>query len=309
LADVEPDELNNYRPMTALKLVMLATGIDVFSKNAVPKFDHTYYLDLFAGSGATRIRQQNRAIAGSPILAPVVARKHFREYHYVEIDEDAANALESRLDVAANRFDFPRERCHVHTGKDANEWTHDFLDDLREEAPGYKGVNLFTFIDPEGLEPEWSVVNRIGDIYGDTLINFPEVGTSRKKDSGQATKFFGTDKHQHKRSETARRKFYEQRLRSCQNTDITIPTRIDSGRSGNRFHRQLIYATRETPGGSPWQDAIHSMGDKLETLDGDIISIASDMLIGDIGRLEDVLAEEDLHDEADGDQFGLGEFQ
>lgn len=84
LVDVEPTVTNEYRPLMALKLIVLSAGVDVFSRIVPQRYDHNFYLDLFAGAGATRLRGMDSAVVGSPILAPVMSRLEFAEYHFVE---------------------------------------------------------------------------------------------------------------------------------------------------------------------------------------------------------------------------------
>lgn len=307
IAATAPGEMNDYRPLTALKLIVLAAGVDVFSKIVNDRYDHSYYLDLFTGPGATRIRGRDRAIVGSPLLAPVVAHEDFREYHYVEVEEETANALRTRLDRGEELFDIPRDRCYVHHA-DCNDWVRSFLDDLPgRTGTGFRGVNILTFADPEGLDPEWSVVKRLCDLYGDLIMTFPKTGTSRSLESGKAHQFFGSGDYLDARNEVGRRRVYERQLASCEYTDHTIPIRVDSDQSGGRFHYKMIYATRDTDGGAPYRQAMESMKTKIESLDGGDIGKVMDTLDGDLGALRDVLPAEELVD-ADQSQSTIGDY-
>lgn len=311
LVDAGPAETNDYRPMTALKLIVLSAGVEVFSNIAPDRYDETYYLDLFAGSGVTKLRGRDDYVVGSPILAPVMSHELLDEYHFVDNDEATVEALRARLDYMASITDFPRDRCHVHH-RDATEYVHDFMDDRKDElGPGFKGLNLFTFIDPEGLDPQWPAVRRLGDVYGDLLVHFPTMSASRQlgKDTTKARQYFGSSDWEHKRSEDARRRFYEERLTSCRNKDITVPIRINSGRSGQRFHYNLIYATRRTENDSPYVAAMESTKTKIESLNGDHIERVLQTIRGENQQLLSEMFNSDPDDDDDSMQAGMSDFR
>jgi three-Cys-motif partner protein len=312
LVDTGPEATNNYRPMTALKLIVLAAGVDVFSKIAPDLYDHTYYLDLFAGSGVTKLRGRDDHVVGSPILAPVMSHDLMDEYHFVDNDKTTVEALRTRLDYMADVTDFPRKRCQVHHC-DATTYVHQFMDDREDDlGPSLEGLNLFTFIDPEGLDPQWPAVRRLGDAYGDLLIHFPKVGANRQlgKNSTKARQYFGTSEWEHRRSENQRLQLYTDQLTSCKNTDITVPIRIDSGESGQRFHYDLIYATRRTENNSPYVAAMESTKTKIESLNGDHIDRVLQTIRGENQRLLGEMFSSE-HDDGDDDsvQSGMSDFR
>lgn len=300
LVELNPDTTNEYRPLTALKLIVLSAGVELFTRIVPQEYEHTYYLDLFAGAGATRIRGSSYSVVGSPILAPVMAHEHFKEYHFVEINDEKAAALEERLDYIANEIEFPRDRCHVHT-TDTNEFTHEFLDDIRDSiGQSYAGLNLFTFIDPEGLDPKWHVTRRIADLYGDMLIHYPESAINRDLETGKARSYFPDDAYLELETEDEREAYYCEALESCEHTDITVPIPIESGTSGGNYHYDLIYATRETRSGSPYTKAMEHMQQMIQPLNGDNIEA---VLRGQTG-----LSAFQEEEETDGEYRGLEEF-
>jgi len=286
LVDVEPSETNHYRPLTALKLIVLSVGVDIFSRIVPPRYEHSYYLDLFAGAGATTINGlDDTAVVGSPILAPVMAHQDFDEYHFVEIDEDKAEALGRRLDFMKSTIDFPRQKCKVHC-KNSNEFAHSFLEDVRDDIGGYEGFNMFSFIDPEGLDPRWDVTRRIADLFGDLLINYPETSINRDKETRKASRYFPDNSFRNCETEEQRKKVYCDGLEARNNTDITVPIRIDSGDTGKNYHYDLIYATRETESGAPYVAAMESMQRKVQLLNGDDVKRVFRCLRGEQAALE-----------------------
>lgn len=290
LVEVEPSVTNSYRPLTALKLIVLSAGVEVFSRIVPQRYEHNYYLDLFAGAGATTLRGiEDTAVVGSPILAPVMSHQDFEGYHFVELSEKKADALEARLDYMDSVIDFPREKCHVHFS-DANDYAHEFLENFRAKNGGYEGFNMFSFIDPEGMDPRWDVIRRIADLYGDLLIHYPETTINRDMDTQKASSYFPDDSFRKCRTEEERKQVYSNGLESRDNTDISIPIRIDSGESGKNYHYDLIYATRETPGGAPYAAAMEAMQHKMKRLDGDDIRRVLRSLQGDEKALDNFIS-------------------
>lgn len=293
LVNVNPEITNEYPPLTALKLIALSASVEVFSRIVPPRYEHNYYLDLFAGSGVTEVEGTNLAVVGSPILAPVMSHHNFEEYHFVDCDSKATSVLESRLDFMDTKIDFPRDRCTVHTA-DANNFVHEFFEDFEEEVGSYRGFNMFSFIDPEGMDPKWHVTRRIANVYGDLLIHYPQVTVNRDLETKKAASYFPTGVDPtHLRSESQRQKAYCEGLTSQDYTDITIPIRIDSGKSSGNFHYNLIYATRDTKNGAPYADAIQSTKRKIELLDGDDITHVIQSLQGDEVALDYFFNDED----------------
>lgn len=307
LVEIQTDVVNDYRPLTALKLIVLSAGLDMYTNISPKRYDHCYYLDLFAGAGATRIRDREEAVVGSPILAPMISDPDFREYHFVDYDKETVEALRERIQYMDDTIDeFPGERCYVHH-KDANKFVNIFLDELKAELGSYEGVNLFSFIDPEGLDLQWYVTRRLCRVYGDLLINFPKLGANRSAGSRKARTFFGVNDGSHLPSGDQLREFYEEKLKGCKHTDITVPLRIDSGATGQHFHYDLIYATRRTQNDSPYVQAMEAMKTKIGVLDGDHIGQVMDTLRGDVMALDGFLPDDD--DVGDDDsQYGLGDF-
>lgn len=290
LVELDPTAVNEYRPLTALKLIVLSAAVDMYTDIAPGQYDGCFYLDLFAGSGVTRIRGRDEAVVGSPILVPMIADPDLKEYHFVDNDEDSVDALRGRIQYMDDQVDhFPGDRCQVHHD-DATDFTHSFLDDRRDELGlSYKGLNLFTFIDPEGLDIQWNAIRRLADVYGDLLVNFPKLGANRSLGSSKSRMYFGGSDHEELRSQEQRRQHYEEKLKGCDNTGITVPIRIDSGRSAQHFHYDLIYATRKTPNNSPYVAAVKAMQTKLKVLDGDDIDRVMDTIYGDVTALDDIL--------------------
>lgn len=322
VADIDDAE-NDYRPMTILKLSMLSTAVDVYTKIATRKFTDTYYIDVFAGSGITKVRGEDEYVIGSAIIAATMFHTRFREWHFFEQCSEKANALRKRLDYLAEETDLElhREDCHVHDG-DSNEEIPRVLSELEQkgEYPGKKGMNLLSFVDNEGVDAHWDTVERLTDYWGDMVITFPPVTISRRegKDLDEDLReFYGNDSYIDCNSED---EYIEQYLRQLEDVgkEKNRDVRIDSGRTGKRFYYNVLYATRKSPEGSPYIKAFDGMQERIERLDGDDISNGFDIHRGDQTTLdlvpesseveEDDEEDDDEEPEVDDDQQSLGDF-
>lgn len=97
------------------------------------------YVDLFAGPGVCEIREPNRRIPGSPLIA-AHAPKPFSKIICVEKDSDSASACRARLarSPAANRSKV--------IGGDCNQVVGEVVAQIPDQAL------TLAFIDPEGMD-------------------------------------------------------------------------------------------------------------------------------------------------------------
>src|ERR1700693_3453435 len=79
---------------TKYRLLALYDGL--FSTGMKNKWDQRVYIDLYAGSGYSRIKGTRRILKGSPIIALTVTHP-FDKYIFCEGREDLLNALRARV--------------------------------------------------------------------------------------------------------------------------------------------------------------------------------------------------------------------
>lgn len=81
------------------KLYYLDHYLDIFSVGMTKKWaGKLYYVDLFAGPGICRIRESNKEIDGSPLIA---LKFNFAKYFFVGSDEKCCRALAARVKARA----------------------------------------------------------------------------------------------------------------------------------------------------------------------------------------------------------------
>ena len=130
----------------------------MFSTGMKNKWPSRHYVDLFAGAGFVRVRDDGAVIAGSTVIAANVADP-FSRIHACERDARNADALKRRLSIGT----LPAEP-NVHVG-DANE----LIDDILKAVPG-RGSLSIVFADPYGLHLDFNTVERISEKRADLIV-------------------------------------------------------------------------------------------------------------------------------------------
>lgn len=207
LSQLEPDGLpmRDSRQYVDQKLGLLKYYIDLFSTSMKSKWPLLRYIDLFAGPGKCYV--DNRYVAfGSPLIA-LSTRFPFGHYIFVDMKQSNLDALKERAQ-ALN----PAARIDYHAG-DCNKVVSLIKRQIEDEDRSFaaKGVGQslnLAFIDPEGLELNWSTVETLASISKmDLIINYSDGGLTRNflkllksGNSSRIDSFFG---------DTAWRKIYE----------------------------------------------------------------------------------------------------
>lgn len=152
------------------KLDYLSRYINVFETSMRSKWPYRNYIDLQAGPGKNRIRETGKVFLGSPLLA-LTTQYPFTGYYFVEFDSEMAEALQTRC--AASTLS---DRVHLTRG-DCNQVVDDIVAALKTTEN--QSLNL-AFLDPEGLELQWTTVAHLASIRRiDLIINYPQGGLSR----------------------------------------------------------------------------------------------------------------------------------
>jgi three-Cys-motif partner protein len=180
------------------KLFFVQRYIDTFEVAMRSKpWRRRIYIDLFSGPGKCIIRGTNEYLLGSPLLA-LQTQYPFTDYYFVDKDQGNIDILQQRVQSS----NFPQSGIHYFVG-DANEKVNDVVKEIRNFDRSFiSGVlpclNL-AFLDPEGLELEWSTVEALAKMNRmDLIIHYSQNGLTRNLDrcfaSSEETfvdKFFG----------------------------------------------------------------------------------------------------------------------
>ena len=154
------------------------------------------YIDLQAGPGKVKIRRPNEIVLGSPLIA-LNAPRSFSNYWFVDSDSENIDALRLRIaQIEQNKIMTMCGDCNVVVDeivKKINAMDTVYLEGI------WSSLNL-AFLDPEGLELEWSTVEKLASANRmDLIINFSTSGFTRNVEralqSGNTEtidRFFGT---------------------------------------------------------------------------------------------------------------------
>ena len=139
----------------------------VFATSMKNKWDARIYVDLFAGSGRSRVRGTNKILLASPLLALEIPDR-FDRYIFCEKDPQKLTALEKRV-----RRDYANTDVHFIAG-DANEETNKIATEVLEYGKTKKRFLTFCFADPWNLENlRFSTIEQLAKLYVDFLILIP----------------------------------------------------------------------------------------------------------------------------------------
>lgn len=127
---------------------------DVFTRSMKNKWENLIYIDLFAGSGLSKIKATNQIVYASPLIALSLPTK-FTKYIFCEKDEKLFNALSKRVGVYE---ELDIELFHG----DSN----DLIDKIISRVPKFNKQNRglsFGFVDPFSLNLNFNVIKKLSN--------------------------------------------------------------------------------------------------------------------------------------------------
>src|SRR2546426_6835505 len=145
---------NPIGPWAEDKYRYLGMYAEMFSTGMKNKWDRRVYLDLFSGPGYSTLRDTNRVVLGSPMIA-LRLPDPFDAYVFADEKAGALDALKTR----AERLDRRHDVSYI--PGDANAVVGDVL----KEIPGEREEKTlsFCFLDPYKLNIHFDTVRRIAE--------------------------------------------------------------------------------------------------------------------------------------------------
>ena len=145
------------------KYRLLSLYAQMFAASMKNKWNCRVYIDLFAGSGRSRIKGTNKILAGSPLVALGVDPS-FDKYIFCEEDPDKLLALKTRI-----ARDYREANVAFQSG-DANVAIADILQKIPQYAKDFK-VLSFCFVDPYNLKDlAFKTIDRLSNLFVDFLV-------------------------------------------------------------------------------------------------------------------------------------------
>jgi three-Cys-motif partner protein len=281
----DPDIYNDFGPWTALKLCALKYYVDVYTTimddGRLKKlgFNGRAYLDVFSGSGLNVLRETKTPIAGStPIAAQFSCEgRQFDRFYALEKEGDYCSALKKRMLQLV-----PPEKVDIIPGN-ADDTIQGVLQELEE-----KRYHYLAFIDYEGVKGlSWNNLQSLLEKKGDIWITFICPGIARLQGSannlsklGEAHKrtlinLVGEDVvNNSKTIEELHGNFIKKIQKYRKNTiDMFV-------RSGDGYYYSLIFATRETYGGSKYVSSVETLRSRIESMSGRFVKDVLDVIEG-----------------------------
>ena len=155
---VRSREIHSFR-----KPLLLRYYLNPLTRIVSNKFRRTCYLDGFSGPGRVRFALGNEQydIDGSPLIA-LRAKPGFTDYYFCDSDKRSRDALDIRI----GQMQISRN-VEVLPAQDFNLCLPSILAVVPVDC------FVFAFLDPDGLQVNWSTVSAIGTRrYRELLINF-----------------------------------------------------------------------------------------------------------------------------------------
>jgi three-Cys-motif partner protein len=248
-----------------LKALEIYLSITTTSMHQRP-WSEMFFLDLQAGPGKNIIG--NDVILGSPLIALTLPHP-FTQYRFNEIDPVLVEALRTRTQASelANRVQIYQEDVNQVAYKVCDEIEHI---DRRPRTEGKWSTLNVAFLDPEGLELQWSTVKRLATIKKmDLIINFSTMGINRavgKKYTEAMNNFFGNTDWQEisniSDSTKRRRQYIDLYLRQLRSLGYHVEEDPDLEQhdmsmrnSRNAEVYSLIFASKHPLGDKFWRQA------------------------------------------------------
>lgn len=313
---------NSFNTWSALKLIVHSATINMYTKVISKHFDDFFYIDALAGSGLSEYGE-GECFFGSPIIAAKHAAEPFTKMYFIDDDPEKCDLLEQRLENIFNNPEMDIQEpgdWEVLQGN-SNDLVYDIYDDIWEVRKGK--FNTLTFADNQAMDFGWDAMEKLSELTGDYLINYPgamAVGmnmNNKLAHEGKMKEFFGRNLWDLGLS--TRREYkqeYMKQMESLFDTDShQVAVKVRSGTKS--FEYDMIYATRDTAGGSGYIQAIEYIKEFVENVDGADVEDMLKMMHGDQTIIDSYLPEDrDIDNELlDGDdnyqdknQSGLGDF-
>ena len=164
IIEVNDDGLENNQigPWALEKYSLVGGYCEVFTRAVRQKWDNLVYIDLFAGSGYSKIRNRNKIIYGSPLIALSIPIP-FTTYIFCEKNKKYFESLKERL-----KRDFNDKNVILF-----NDDSNDIISKVKSSIPKYSRDNTvlsFCYVDPFSLNLRFETIRELSFLSIDFLI-------------------------------------------------------------------------------------------------------------------------------------------
>jgi len=145
---------NAIGPWAEQKYQYVGMYAQLFSTGMKNKWPHRIYLDLFSGPGYSRVRDTNRVVLGSPMIA-LSLPDQFDSYVFADENPESLDTLRTRV----SRLGYSVSPTYI--PGDANEKVGRVLEVIAKTPS--KSTLSFCFLDPYKLNIHFETVRRIAE--------------------------------------------------------------------------------------------------------------------------------------------------
>jgi len=311
---------NDFDSWSALKLILHSAAVNMYTNvlESNDYFEDLFYIDALAGSGVSTYGDENSCFLGSPVIAAKVAQEPFKKMYLIEWDEDKARALETRMQyIFDNHADAHEPEEWTVIQGDANEELPKVVEDIMDVRSN--GFNYYCFIDNQELNVKWDAIDALTPKpWGDLLINIPTAtsigrNATKKPVPSELNDFYCMDLNEANIPRANVRPKMKELYGDClkQNgRSIQRMTNVDA--NVGSYEYDLLYATRETSGGSGYIEVVDYVKQFIEDVHAGDIDNFLDVIHDDQSSFEQYLPDDDIDDEIPEEkiknQLNLGDF-
>lgn len=231
------------------KLFYLQRYIDTFTTSMRKKWNgQLYYIDLFAGPGMCRVREDQEEIEASPLLA-LNSKYPFMKYFFVDLNKMVLDALFKRCGNNPNK-----EKVEFFNG-DCNEVVNSIIELIPDWSLS------MAFIDPTGLDFKFSTVETLALRKVDLIITYPDnMAISRnfnkflKEDTCPLDSFIGDREWRKCKSVNEVTEYYKKKLSSLGYQEIFRGDEIQIRSTAKNLPLYtLLFASKHPLGHTFWK--------------------------------------------------------
>lgn len=145
-----------------LKYNLVGAYCNIFTSAMRNKWERLVYIDLFAGAGYAKIKNDNRIVQTSSLIAMNIPYS-FTDYIVSEYEEAKIEALKARIEKQ-----HPGKRVSYYQG-DTNKNIGLIAEEIRQISEQYKTL-CFCFVDPYSLNLHFNTIKTVANFNIDFLI-------------------------------------------------------------------------------------------------------------------------------------------
>jgi three-Cys-motif partner protein len=282
------------KPWTLLKLTCLRYYVPVYLNILRGRFERLAFVDLFSAAGASIYQQEDlrTVVPGSSVIAADGANHGlenalgFDELVAIDLSAENLAALERNL----RKWGFDRDRNLFLIQSESARLAKVVGKHLSERPR----THALVFADADALEPPFEALRAIVKAHDavDLVLLHLVSGAAMANSPEALSRFYGCTTPVKPDRESLSRLYVQQLEQALRpradpgRSTVVEKVRITGGSGMGGYCYDLVFAWRETMGGTPFAAAIRSLRSKVESLTGDDVRHIMSTVCGSQRRLD-----------------------